>query len=421
MKGSLGLLFLILLSAQSTAAERTTIDLIPSDRPSWGIANLFAPITGWFMGGPSYWYGDRKIEIDTTPPGATLELSYVRKNFQKRFERSVSPILLVLPSRIETEARDSVTIRALLDGYSHEEVRVGVRSHETKLMIDLAPLPNTLEAVTHTYFSGRGSLKFLTREALRFRLQDTASGFSIVLIGTSQTVAAATILQDSSSAVIHRLRSKQLGEDLIVNVELDEAHRGLLERRSSHGYDAARDLHHFTVDLVPASGTWVTVDEARDALAQIEPKDVSGCALEFDDSLRLQLEAEALSRALAPASSFLDPYLEAALKRLGEISPDAVISLTDGTKFRPSRPLELSAASVQSSQALGYLALLKKFVANLEPSTDQRNTLRGIIAPGVTNSDFDAILETAEESERRCNAGMATTAGSGSLVNTRPH
>jgi hypothetical protein len=144
------------------------------------------------------------------------------------------------------------------------------------------------------------------------------------------------------------------------------------------------------------------VDQAQQVLKRIQSRDVSGCALEFDHSLRSQLEAEALSRTLAPSSSFLDPYLEAALKRLGEISPDAVISLTDGSRFRPSRPLELSAASVQSAQALGYLALLRKFVAELEPSTDQRNTLRGIIAPGTTNSDFDAIIETAEESERRC-------------------
>ena len=402
MKGSLGLLFLMLLSAQSIAAERTTIELIPSDPPSWGIANLFAPITGWFMGGPGYWYSDRKIEIDTMPPGATLELSYVREGFQKRFERSVSPILLVLPSRIDAEARESVTVRALLDGFSREEVRVGVRSRDTKLTIDLVPLPNTLEAVTHTHFLGRSSLRFMTREALRFRLQNTVSGFSIAMIGTSQTDEAAATLRDISSPRVHRLRSEQLGEDLIVSVDLEESQPDRVQRRSGHGYDVARDLYHFTVDLIPASGLLVTGDQAQQVLKRIQPRDVSGCALEFDHSLRSQLEAEALSRALAPSSSYLDPYLEAALKRLGEISPDTVISLTDGSRFRPSRPLELSAASVQSAQALGYLALLRKFVAELEPSTDQRNTLRGIIAPGTTHSDFDAIIETAEESERRC-------------------
>jgi hypothetical protein len=421
MKGSLGLLFLILLSAQATAAERRTIELVPSDRSSWGIANLFAPITGWFLGGPGYWYSDRKIEIDTTPPGATLELSYVRENFQKRFERTVSPILLVLPSRIEAEPGDSVTVRALLDGYSPEEMRVRVRSPETKLTIDLAPLPNTLEAMTHTYFSGRGSLKFMTREALRFRLQDTARGFSIAMIGTSQTVAAATTLEGISSTLIKWMRSIQLGEDLVVSVELGEIDRGQLERRSGHGYDAVRDLHYFTVDLVPADGTSVSVDEAREVLGRLQPNDVSGCALEFDRSLRSLLEPEALSRALATSSSFLDPYLEAALERLGQLSPGGVISLTDGSRYRPSRPLELSAVSVESAQALGYLVLLREFVAELEPSMNQRNTFRSIIAPGTTNTDFNTIIDTAEDFERHCNAKNATATGSPSSVNARPH
>jgi hypothetical protein len=364
------------------------------------------------MGGPGYWYSDRKIEIDTTPPGATLELAYVRANLQKRFERAVSPILLVLPSRIEAEPRDLVAIRVLRDGYRHEEVRVRVRSRETKLMIDLAPLPNTLEAMTHTYFSGRGSLKFLTREALRFRLQDTSRGFSIALIETGQSSAAAATMDGVSSALIKSLRSERLGEDLIVSVELNEGVRGNLERRSGHGYDAVRDLHHFSVNLVPSDGTVVAVDEAREVLGRIQPDDVSGCALEFDRSLRSQLEAEALSRALAPSSSFLDPYLRAALKRLGELSPDGVIALTDGSRFRPSIPLELSAASVQSAQAVGYLVLLRKFVAELEPSIDQYNTLRGIIAPEATNAGFDAIIEAAEDSERRCDMEIATTTGS---------
>jgi hypothetical protein len=215
-----------------------------------------------------------------------------------------------------------------------------------------------------------------------------------------------------SSALIKSLRSEQLSEDLIVSVELNEDVWGNLERRSGHGYDAVRDLYYFSVNLVPSDGTVVAVDEAREMLGRIQPEDVSGCALEFDRSLRSQLDAEALSRALAPSSSFLDPYLRAALKRLGELSPDGVIALTDGTRFRPSIPLELSAASVQSAQAVGYLVLLRKFVAELEPSIDQSNTLRGIVAPEAANAGFDAIIEAAEDSERRCDVAIATATGS---------
>ena len=100
------------LGAAAQAAEREVIELIPADRSSWGATNVFAPVTGLFMGGPGYWYGAREIEIDTTPSGAVLDLFYVRANFQKRFEQAESPILLRLPSRIEAGPRDSITIRS---------------------------------------------------------------------------------------------------------------------------------------------------------------------------------------------------------------------------------------------------------------------------------------------------------------------
>ena len=73
--------------------------------------------------------------------------------------------------RIEAGPRDSVTIRAVLDGYRQEEIHVKVRSREKTVMLELSPLPNTLSAMTHSYFSGRGSLTFLTKEALTFRVQ----------------------------------------------------------------------------------------------------------------------------------------------------------------------------------------------------------------------------------------------------------
>ena len=71
-----------------------------------------------------------------------LDLFYVRINFQKGYEQTDAPATVVLPSRIEAGPRDSLTIRALLDGYRQREVHVRVRSRETKVHIDLEPLPN---------------------------------------------------------------------------------------------------------------------------------------------------------------------------------------------------------------------------------------------------------------------------------------
>ena len=159
----------------------------------------------------------------------------------------------------------------------------------------------------------------------------------------------------------------------------------------------------------------VAVESALAALSRIDTTDVTGCALAYDRSVRNQLERDALSRALAPSGSFTDRYLRGALKRLGEVSPDGVISLANGSKFRPQMPIELSAASTQSFQATGYLALLRTFVAELEPSEFRRNTLRGLLAPEVANEDFDAIVELAERLEMECGADKST-ADAGSVT-----
>ena len=74
-----------------------------------------------------------------------LDLFYVRINFQKGYEQTDAPATIVLPSRIEAGPRDSLTIRALLDGYRQREVHVRVRSRETKVHIDLEPLPNSAD------------------------------------------------------------------------------------------------------------------------------------------------------------------------------------------------------------------------------------------------------------------------------------
>ena len=396
------LLLLAFIALPATAAEREIVELIPAQRSGWTIGRLFAPITGLFMGGPSYWYGERTLEIDTRPPGASLDLFYVRKNIQQRFERAESPALLQLPTRIKAGRGDSISIRAILDGYLHQEVQVEVRSRKTQLTIELDPLPNHLEAMTHTYLSRRGSLKFLTSEAAQFRVHEMSGGFSIVMTKTGHSQSAAEIMRDISSENIKRLRAEQIGEDFVVRVQLHDSDPSKLDLRSTQGYDAVRELHHFTVELVPAEGNAAVLARSGDALNRVGRSDVFGCALDFDRSMRSQLDPAALSRALAPSSGFLDLHLRLALQRFGELSPDGLITLIDGSKFHASIPLDLAAASTQSAEAIGFLSLLRAFIAELEPPEHRRGALRGVIAPELDSERFDATVEIAEDLERRC-------------------
>jgi hypothetical protein len=406
MRGRAPRLRIALLVAASLAsvpkARSEVVELIPADRSSWSATNLFAPITGLFMGGPGYWYAQRRIDIETTPPGAVLDLFYVRANFQKAYEQTDAPATVVLPPRIEAGPRDSLMIRALLDGHRQGEAHVLVRSRETKVHIDLEPLPNSLVAMTHTQFAGRTTLGFVTKEALTFRLQQAADGFSVVLTETGGTAAAGT-LEGVHSSVLKSVKAQQLGEDLVVRVSLtDEARARKVETRSRQAFDPVRGLHAFSLDLITPDDGGTSVQRAQAALARIQPGEVSACAREFDASLRDQLDPSALSRALTPKGAFTDPYLRAALKRLGELSPDGTIELVDGTRFRTSAPIELSAASSQAAEVRGYLAMLRAFVAQLEPQVDRRESLRGLIAPEVGAASFDGIMDKAEQREQQC-------------------
>jgi hypothetical protein len=396
------LIAFLLLAGAAAGAEREIVELIPEERASWGAGNLFGPVASFFRGGPGHWYGRRSLEVETTPPGAVLDLFYVRASFQKRYEQAEAPATIVLPPRAEAGPRDSVTIRALADGYRQAEVHVRVRSGRSKVTIDLEPLPNALVAVTHTYFAGRAALAFLTEEAPAFRLQKGSDGFAVVLAETATTPEAEEAIEGVKSALITSLRARQLGEDLLVQVALSgEAHEEV-EVRSRQSHDPVRELHTFALDFVPADNGVSAVRRARAALGRIRAGHVAGCAETFEEALRQQLDLAALSRALAPKGAFTDPFLRAAMRRLGEVSPDGLVFLLDDSSYRIAAPIELAAAVSRGAEAVGYLALLRQLVAELEPEAYRRQTLRGLIAPEVANSRFDAILDDAEKRERGC-------------------
>jgi len=409
------ILLIVCLLFPRAGVAKEVIDLVPDERASWGATNIFAPITGLFLGGPGYWYKAREIEVETVPPGAVLDLFYVRASFQKRYEQADSPVVIRLPSRVEAGPRDSVTIRALLDGYEQQEVHVKVRSRQEKVVIELAPLANSLVAVTHTYLAGRGSLAFLTRESLNFRVQKTREGISLVLMQTRLDPAATATIDGVTSPLVASLWAQQLGEDLVVRVRLTEAAMAEhVEIRSRQAFDSVRDLHTFGLDFVPGNGG-EAVERARAAFDRIRPDAVRGCALVYDAAMREQLDRAALARALAPSGSFTDPYLREAMKRLGRFSPGGAVTLTDGSEFHVEAPIELMAASTQSAEVTGYLALLRSFVQHLELPANQRSTLRGIVAPELAIGRFDAIVDEAEARERGCRAGNRPTSAAGGL------
>jgi hypothetical protein len=234
-------------------------------------------------------------------------------------------------------------------------------------------------------------------------VQEQEGGFRVIL---SETALAPDVdFEGVRSPLVEKIEPLQLGEDLLVRVQLPagvEVGSGApWQLRSRQTRDELRNVYVYSVEIVPKDGGAAAVARAREALASITAADVSGCAGRFDATLRERLDAAALSRALAPRGSFTDPYLRAAMKRLGEVAGGR-IALLDGSSFDVGSSIELTAALSQPAEAVGYLALLRTFVARVESPDQQRATLRGLVAPELDAPRFDAIVENAERAERQC-------------------
>lgn len=388
---------LLLLAAASWSAAEVaeTVVLKPDRKASWRPSRMFSFLR------PGHNYRERSIRVETTPSGATIDLFYIRANFQKRYEQTESPAKVILPNRAQAGPRDAVTIRAFAEGYRQKEVSIRVSSSQDEVLIELDPLPNTLVAVSHTYFAGRASLAFLTQEPLTVRIQDRGPSFNVVLAETARSPELSDSLDGIRSPLVEEVESLQLGEDLLVRVKTP-FEEGDLQLRARQSREELRDLYVYSVDMIPADGGAELVARARQTLAGITPQDVSGCAAIFDANLRAALDPASLSRALAPKGAFTDPYLRAAMKRLGEVSPGGRISMIDGSKFNPANPIELAAAMSQPAEARGYLALLRSFVNEFEGGEHSVETLRSLFAPEIGPTRFNQILAEAEAAERSC-------------------
>jgi hypothetical protein len=392
--------------ARADASRGERIVLKPEDRAGWSPTQIFGAMR------PDY-HSARTLHVETSPPGATLDLFYVRASFQKRYEQAQAPVVLELPTRSQAGKRDSITIRAFLPGHRIETRHVPVKGSEERVLIELRPLDNTLVSVAHTYFAGRAGLSMLLRSPAAVRVQKAEHGFSLILAQTAGDPGAEAVLGGLRSPLVASASAQQLGEDLLVKVQLPDGVTGAgLELRSREQADAVRGLHRFTVDMIPRGQTDAGVERARAALGQIGTGDVTGCATAFDGSLRRSLDREQLARALAPRGDFTDPYLRAALRRLGEVSPGGVIQLEDGARYRPGVPLELAAAASQAASARGYLALLRQWVRLLEPEAHRTEALRSLVAPELQPDEFARALARARAAEGSCRGGASASAGS---------
>ncbi|MFI5316498.1 MAG: hypothetical protein ACHQ6T_12420, partial [Myxococcota bacterium] len=236
----------LIAGSASVRADGTVnqVELIPSERAAWTPKNLGIGLTS-VLGGWSYWYDQRKIQVETVPSGAELRLYYIRSNFQKRFEHSQSPALVTLPPRVDMTYKDAVKFHAIADGYLAQEVSYDAQKVPDHVVLQLEVLPNSLVFLGHTELAGRTSLILRTTQPPDVRMSKNTSirGFQIALTKTALKLDG----KPQGGGHVTGLDAIQLGEDAIVRVETDAQD---LEVRSRQSFDAVQQQHVYVFDIV---------------------------------------------------------------------------------------------------------------------------------------------------------------------------
>ncbi len=361
---------------------------------------------------PWHYFPQRSIRIETNPPGALLDLAYLRHGARLMFEQVRAPLEVELPSRFVAHRDDSLSVRAFVPGYQPASFTAPLHGDTRELQIDLERISNSVEIVGYRYLAERGALTLLSRAELEVRVGSTDREFYVVLTETALGEAAGTVLDSLQSPQIERATAVQLGSDLLLQLHLSEAARDEIPTlRIFTGFETARQLHRTVLDFHRPEVR--TTRRALDGLAEIRPDAVSDCALRFDAALREGLEPTDLARALTPSADFVDPILRAALFRLAELSPDGQLRLTDGTLLHRDVALEFEAALGQAHQVEGFLALLRALAARMASTEEQTRVLRGLVAPELDQGSFEDRTANAERAEQECRAGVARGLDSG--------
>jgi hypothetical protein len=381
------------------------IAMKPDSLAQWG--NLFPALAR-----PWRYFPARSIRIESTPPGALLDLAYLRHGARLMFEQVRAPLEVELPSRFVAHKSDALSVQAFAPGYLTARITTPLHGDTEELQIDLERMPNWVEVVGYRYLAERGALTLLTRAELDVRVGETTAGFYLVLPDTALGEAAGEVLDSLRSPQIERATAIQLGRDLLVQLRLvEDGGDALPALRIFTGFETARELHRTVLELSRPETR--SARRALDGLARIRPEAVSGCALRFDEALREDLEPTHLARALIPSTDFVGPILRAAVRRLAELSAEGQLRLVDGTLLRPDLPLEFEAALGQAHRVEGLLALLRALATQTGGAEARWQVLRGLVAPELDQASFEDRATEAERAERSCRTEVAGRPDSG--------
>jgi hypothetical protein len=381
------------VEAADAPADVEHIELYPPEQVMWTPRNLVAGVTS-VVGLYGYWYRAKEVMIETVPADANVSLYYLRGNFQKRFERVRAPIVVDLPSRINSSSADTFRYRVTKDGYLVVEDRFKVHNVPDKLLVELSPLPNSLVFLGQTHLANRTTLTLRTSEEPQVRMAkgSNSKGFTVALTETANKLEE---VPDLKAGFLAGVEVQQLGEDLLLRVATT---REGLEVRSRSSRDPVRREHVITLDLVPPGTRMVTPDQISRELAAIPFTGPTRCDLRFESVLRQSLDHTVVKRSFRGSAPLIEYYQKEAMRKLGRLDRGRVKD-TSGKTWRIGSPIEFEMAMQSASEIRGYLGLLGVIARRQdEPST----FLRSLLAPEMPQSEFESINKAANRAYRAC-------------------
>ena len=369
------------------------VDLIPYEPAPVGIHHLYIGIASLF-GGWKYWHGDRYVRIETVPADAELALYYIRRNFQKRFERTHAPVRVQLPNRANTTKRDVLSLRVTANGFTTADHTYSVRNVSHNLLIKLAPLPNALFSFGHIYIAGRTTLVLHTTEQAQFRVTRSRSlpGFVLALTKTADKLLERP---EVSGGTLRGVEVTQVGEDILIRVHTVDPE---VEVRSKQSYNPIRKEYLFLLDIMSEGARMPTPDAVRRDFEQLAYRPGQRCAGSSERALRQRLDPSMVEKAFRPSGSLVDLYRREAMLQLGRVDRGSVDTL-DGETLRTGNPVELELALQSALTVEGYLGLLMAFASTQD---EPASVLRSLLAPAMGTREFQPIYQAAESARTAC-------------------
>jgi hypothetical protein len=369
-----------------------SIELVPDTRIHSDVPLLVSVLR------PFHYYGERSITIDSSPPGAELDLAYLRRGTQLMYRRGRAPLEVELPTRLQADASDHVLVRGFVPGHERTRVSYAVATVPPRVEVMLPPLPNQIREVAHGHVAGRSVIELVSLEQPSLRVSEERGGYTVVLVRTGLRVEPARRLAAFRDPMLE-LNGQQLGDDFVLR--LTTKGTAAIELRQEVRPDAAR--HEFRTRLLLSSGDEASrTERLRLALEDAHPAPPGRCVDAFESALREHLGESVLLASLGRDDHAERVVLRAALRRLAESTPDHALKLRAGRPLAAGTPLEFELAWTRRTEIDGYLDWLHEVATTLDSPGRTGLALRSWIAPTWEPDRFAALLDDAMLARADC-------------------